>query len=207
MGDVSSLVGELALAIQSFEGYYAPGANPKYPSGTLAWRNNNPGNLRPGSLAVGATGSSGGYAVFPDYATGLAALTGLIQSPAYYGLTLNQFFAKYAPAADNNNPGQYAATVAANLGVDPNTPISVLDSQTSAAASSSSSSSDTSGGDWDFSALNSSGDSTGLPSPGAVLDTSGDGGDGSISGGIGGLSPLALGAAAVLGLLVVWAVT
>lgn len=114
MGDI---VSGLAAAIQQMEGWFP---------GSLSYRNNNPGNLRPGSLAVGAVGSSGGYAVFPDYATGYAALTGLIQSPGYWNLTLTQFFAKYAPSADNNNPAAYAASVANMLGVDPNTPISQL---------------------------------------------------------------------------------
>jgi opacity protein-like surface antigen len=132
------------------EGYYP---------GSLAYRNNNPGNLRPGSLAVGATGSSGGYAVFPDYQTGYNALVGLIQSPMYWNLTLTQFFAQYAPAADNNNPAQYAATVAAQLGVDPNTPLSVL-----AAGGSTPASPDTSGGG---AGTDTSGDSSGS------IDTSG----------------------------------
>jgi hypothetical protein len=118
-------VSGLASAIQTMEGYYPPGT-PGYPTGSLSYRNNNPGNLRPGSLAVGATGSNGGYAVFPNYQTGLNALVGLIQSPAYWNLTLTQFFAQYAPASDGNNPGSYAATVAANLGVDANTPLSQL---------------------------------------------------------------------------------
>lgn len=118
MGQYSGdFVSALASAIQQVEGYYP---------GSLAYRNNNPGNLRPGSLAVGATGQSGGYATFPDYQTGWNALLGLIQSPMYWNLTLTQFFAQYAPSADNNNPAAYAATVAANLGVDANTPISTL---------------------------------------------------------------------------------
>lgn len=122
-------VSALASAIQQVEGYYPPGSvvgGASYPQGSLAYRNNNPGNLRPGSLAVGATGSNGGYAVFPDFQTGWNALLGLIQSPAYWSLTLVQFFSQYAPSADNNNPAAYAATVAASLGVDPNTPISQL---------------------------------------------------------------------------------
>jgi hypothetical protein len=124
---LGDFVSDLAAAIQTFEGYYP---------GSLAYRNNNPGNLRPGSLAVGATGSNGGYAVFPDYATGWAALLGLIQSTTYYGDTLIQFFQTYAPAADNNNPAAYAAGVAANLGVDANTPISQLEAGGGSAASS-----------------------------------------------------------------------
>jgi hypothetical protein len=133
---LGDFVSDLAGAIQTFEGWYP---------GSLSYRNNNPGNLRPGSLAVGATGSNGGYAVFPDYNTGWNALLGLIQSSTYYGDTLTQFFQTYAPAADNNKPAAYAAGVAANLGVDPNTPISQLEAGGGSAASTSSSSSDGSG--------------------------------------------------------------
>ncbi len=73
--------------------------------------------------------------MFPDYQTGYSALVNLIQSPSYWGLTLTQFFQQYAPAADNNNPAAYAASVAASLGVDPNTPLSVLASGGSGASS------------------------------------------------------------------------
>lgn len=123
--DAGSLASALATAIQQMEGWIPPGS-PGYPQGSLSYRNNNPGNLRPGSLAVGATGSNGGYAVFPNYQTGYNALVGLVQSPAYWNLTLNQFFAQYAPASDSNNPSEYAATVAAQLGVYPDTPLSTL---------------------------------------------------------------------------------
>lgn len=122
---LGDFVNSLAAAIQQYEGWFPPGA--QFPQGSLSYRNNNPGNLRPGSLAVGATGVNGGYAVFPDYQTGWNALVGLIQSNQYYGDTLTQFFQTYAPAADNNNPAAYAAGVAAQLGVDANTPISQLE--------------------------------------------------------------------------------
>jgi hypothetical protein len=123
---LGDFVSSLASAIQNYEGWFPPGS-PGYPQGSLSYRNNNPGNLRPGSLAVGATGSNSGYAVFPSYQAGLAALIGLIQSNQYYGDTLTQFFQTYAPSADNNNPAAYAAGVAAQLGVDANTPISQLE--------------------------------------------------------------------------------
>jgi hypothetical protein len=162
-------VSSLASAIQQMEGWYP---------GSLAYRNNNPGNLRPGLLAVGATGSSGGYAVFPNYQTGWNALLGLIQSPGYWNLTLTQFFAKYAPGADNNNPAAYAASVAATLGVDANTPISQLASgggAVAAAAAPPDNSGDGGSGTID------TGDAAGSP------DTSSDTSDSSS------VSPLALG--------------
>ena len=99
-------VSSLASAIQQMEGWYLPGSvvgGVSYPQGSLSYRNNNPFNMRPGSLSVGAIGSNGGYAVFPDFQTGWNAGLGLIQSPAYWPLTLTQFFAKFTPGADNNN--------------------------------------------------------------------------------------------------------
>ena len=117
IGQVSGQVSAIAAAIQQKEGYY---------TGSIAYRNNNPGNLIAGP---GQTGTSGGFAVFPDYATGLAALDNQIQLNINRGLTLNQFFAGgngyagYAPSADSNNPAAYAAFVSAQTGIDPNTPL------------------------------------------------------------------------------------
>ncbi len=97
---------------------------------TIATRNNNPGNLRSG---IGQTGTNGGYAVFPDMATGWAALDNQISLNISRGLTLNEFFAGkpgvypgYAPAADSNTPASYAAFVSARTGIDPNTPLNQL---------------------------------------------------------------------------------
>lgn len=45
----------------------------------------------------------------------------------YYGMNLLQYFAKYAPASDGNDPVSYANTVAWWLKVSPNTKISELD--------------------------------------------------------------------------------
>ena len=182
-----AFVSSLASAIQQMEGWF-PAGSPGYPTGSLSYRNNNPGNLRPGSLAVGATGSNNGYAVFPDFTTGWNALLGLIQSPAYWNLTLTQFFAQYAPAADNNNPAAYAATVAASLGVDPNTPISQLASGGGASGPTPASSA-SSGGD-----AGSSDDSGDASSGSSLADTFS-----SISDTLSGASPVAWG---VLGAVV-----
>jgi hypothetical protein len=92
-------------------------------------RNNNPGNLRagPGSTGVDARG----IAIFPDFETGEAALERQIGLNIDRGLTLDEFFggkqgvyAGYAPAADQNNPGQYSSTVASWIGIDPSIPLS-----------------------------------------------------------------------------------
>jgi hypothetical protein len=120
MGAVS--VDSLASAIAQMEGYNTPG--------TLAQRNNNPGNLR---SAPGQTGSSGGFAVFDTPAAGWAALDSQINTNVGRGLTLNEFFAGkpgvyagYAPSADSNNPAGYASFVASQTGADPNVPLSSL---------------------------------------------------------------------------------
>jgi hypothetical protein len=123
LGDVSAFTSSLASSIARFEGYGV--------AGSVAQRNNNPGNLRAGP---GQTGTdANGYAIFPDAATGYAALDNQIDLNINRGLTLNQFFAGepgvyagYAPSADSNNPTQYAATVAGWMGIDPTVPLSTL---------------------------------------------------------------------------------
>lgn len=67
--------------------------------GSRGDRNNNPGNLKFGAhaKAFGAThADAGGFAVFPDAASGAAAHDTLLKSDAYKGLTLDQFGDKYA---------------------------------------------------------------------------------------------------------------
>lgn len=85
--------------------------------------NNNPGNLRkwPGYPV------EHGFAKFPDWATGLMALKTLLKnaakgiSPSYSpNMSLYQFFEKYAPSNDNNNPFVYASFVAKRMGVGTN---------------------------------------------------------------------------------------
>ena len=113
----------LAEAIQSFEGWYP---------GSRSWRNNNPGNLRAG---IGMTGMDGGFAVFPDVATGKLALIKQLTSIAdgsskVYGekarrkgyascgeLSLLEVCEIYAPSEDNNSPRQYAEFLAKKVGV------------------------------------------------------------------------------------------
>ena len=58
--------------------------------GSIAQVNNNPGNLRSGP---GQIGTSNGFAVFPDVATGYAALDSQIDYNVSLGLNLDQFFA------------------------------------------------------------------------------------------------------------------
>lgn len=101
----------IAATIQQVEGYYP---------GSIAYRNNNPGNLVYVGQA-GATRGDGGFAYFPNYAAGLQALNDQIQLYAARGMTIQQMMNVYAPASDGNNPSSYAGTIAAALGVDPST--------------------------------------------------------------------------------------
>jgi hypothetical protein len=101
----------IALGIQQQEGYYP---------GSVAYTNNNPGNL----VYVGQSGATGkdtlGFAVFPDYATGFQALVNQVNLDMSRGLTFDQFTAKYAPAGQGaNNPSLYAQNLATAVGLSP----------------------------------------------------------------------------------------
>lgn len=126
----------LAATVQRVEGYYPPGTT-GYPNGSLAYRNNNPGNLR----FVGQPGGSqgeGGYASFPSYATGYQALLNQIlaqSAPGYRspngsvypnGQTLSQFINQYAPVADNNNTSAYLSTLVQATGYPADTLLSTV---------------------------------------------------------------------------------
>lgn len=72
--------------------------------GTRAWRNNNPGCIRPGSIADahGAIGSAGGFAVFPDEQSGMDAISGLLLSDRYRNKTIGAALHSYAPPFEND---------------------------------------------------------------------------------------------------------
>lgn len=97
----------LAEAIARMEGWGV--------AGSLARRNNNPGNLRASSLAIGK--DSHGFAIFPDEATGWAALQRQINLDANRGLNLEQFIGKYAPPTENDT-SNYLRNVMAWTGLD-----------------------------------------------------------------------------------------
>lgn len=90
--------------------YYDNGTYLTKEGGTVAWRNNNEGNLRPGALSSNRIGvDKKNFAVFATPEDGHAAKKYLLfSSSKYKDLTLKQAIAKYAPASDNNNPTQYA---------------------------------------------------------------------------------------------------
>lgn len=91
------------------------------PTGTLASKNNNPGNLR----FVGQAGASqgvGGFAKFDSPEAGYQALVSQINLDAGRGLTLGQFINKYAPPSENNT-SQYLSQAISATGANANTKI------------------------------------------------------------------------------------
>lgn len=108
-----SRITDWALAIQQYEGWY---------EGSLTHRTNNPGALR---FSKYESDNRNGFSVFKDYETGFKALEYQLtiatdgRSNVYNPeMTLLEFFEKYAPKSDNNNPKKYAEFVAKRLGVE-----------------------------------------------------------------------------------------
>lgn len=106
------------------EGFYVPGSP--------AQRNRNPGNIRPWPKCKLPTAN--GFIVFPSVEAGWEQLRRQIRLNIRRGLTCREFFAGqrdadgkvvpggyagYAPAADHNRPNEYAAFVAASVGIQP----------------------------------------------------------------------------------------
>lgn len=88
--------------------------------GSRAWRNNNAGNLRYGSLSrkYGAIGKDrDGFAIFATEEQGHRAKKRLLfESNAYRNLTLTQAIAKYAPPNENNTAAYQRAVLSATGG-------------------------------------------------------------------------------------------
>ena len=95
--------------------------------GTIAWRNNNPGNIVGGAWANahGAIATAFGRAVFPDEATGAAAIPALLQTPAYQAQTIRQAITAYAPPNENDTEA-YIRSVTRGAGVPDTTRLSAL---------------------------------------------------------------------------------
>jgi len=126
---MNPLVLGIAQAIAKKEGFYVPGS--------IAARNNNPGNLR----SWGSTPIVSGYAKFATVQDGWNALYSQIQTNIGRGLTLNEFFAGqrddlgnvilggysgYAPSKDGNQPIAYAAFVGSQVGIPVDVPLNAL---------------------------------------------------------------------------------
>lgn len=113
-------VAALASAIQNHEGYYP---------GSVAYINNNPGNLMYAGQA-GATPGPGGFAVFSSYTAGYQALQNQIVLDATRGTdangnpvaTVGDLVSSWAPAnAPGNSPqtvNAYISSVTSQTGYD-----------------------------------------------------------------------------------------
>lgn len=108
-------VNAIAQAIQTQEGYYP---------GSVAYQNNNPGNLIYAGQP-GAAPGAGGFAAFGSYTLGYQALLNQINLDATRGTDVNgnptttvaQLIASWAPASDSaNNTPAYIASVAGQTG-------------------------------------------------------------------------------------------
>jgi hypothetical protein len=84
--------------------------------GTMAWRTNNPGNMKftQFSQAHGAIAEIKPWkcqAVFPDLATGVKALNALLKTHTYKVMTIREAITRFAPPEDGNDTEQYIADV------------------------------------------------------------------------------------------------
>ena len=79
-----------------------------FSGGTWAWRNHNPGNLRPGESSrrhhqIGEVkANKGKFAIFPDDKSGHDALIDLLTTTTYYDKSIDSTISKYAPKNENN---------------------------------------------------------------------------------------------------------
>lgn len=109
----------------------ADGSKIRRQGGTIAWRQNNPGNIKHGDFASnhGSVGSGGGgHAVFSTYEKGKEAKRALLFTAVrdYNTKTIAAAIAKYAPTSDGNNPTKYANFIAKRVGVPINTVLKTL---------------------------------------------------------------------------------
>jgi YD repeat-containing protein len=105
---------------------YSDGTEEVRSGGTRTWRNNNPGNIRPGNLD-GEIGSAGGFTVFSSEDAGLAAIPALLLRPRYQALTVFGAIATWAPPGDNNDTAAYQRRVQDLTGIDGQTRMNTLD--------------------------------------------------------------------------------
>jgi len=113
-----NLITKFAEAIKTHEGWFA---------GSRSQRNHNQGNLRFAGQEKAIGKDKDNFAIFANDEDGFAALIHQItiaidgRSKVYNSeMTILQFFERYAPSADNNNPHAYAKFVADYIGADIN---------------------------------------------------------------------------------------
>jgi len=72
--------------------------------GNRNWRNNNPGNIEygPFAMSMGATGSDGRFAIFPDMEMGYRAADALMKGKNYQNLSIANAIKRWAPPNEND---------------------------------------------------------------------------------------------------------
>jgi hypothetical protein len=99
--------------------------------GTIPFRDNNPGDLRPGRFHTpGVVGTdvskvSGPFRVFVSQAAGWQGMGALLHSGTYFNLSINDAVATWAPALENNT-ASYQQFLTNALDVGGSTPLSSL---------------------------------------------------------------------------------
>jgi hypothetical protein len=113
-----SAVGKVLETGAGYNVVQRPDGTVERQEGARNWRNNNPGNIEAGDFAtkMGAVGTDGRFAIFPDYQTGRSAKEKLIfEGGNYKNKTLTEAIARYAPAGENDT-GRYQKTVLGAVG-------------------------------------------------------------------------------------------
>lgn len=98
----------------------------RFSGGTWAWRNHNPGNVRPGYYAnlhnpIGATNN---LAIFPDDQSGHAALLDLLMEK-YGNYSIHRMIYKFAPPSENPTK-KYEKMIREKTGIHDDRPIVVF---------------------------------------------------------------------------------
>lgn len=117
-------------AIARKEGW-EPRGHAQYPEGTIAYRNNNPGNLRWSPFQFKEVG---GYAVFRNEHVGWMALywdlwkksLGETSTGLKPESTLRDLIHVWAPKGDGNDPEKYLADVVAWTGIPADTSLKAI---------------------------------------------------------------------------------
>jgi len=92
--------------------------------GTVAWRQNNPGNIINSSFARGMGAIDGPrFAIFPDEQTGMQAITRLLRAPSYNRLTVAGAISRWAPPFENDT-ANYQRQIERLTGIPVDTPMS-----------------------------------------------------------------------------------
>lgn len=82
--------------------------------GTIAWRNNNPGNMKcnQGDFAKrhGAIGCDGTFAIFPDTETGRKAQIALLKTQKYQNKSIRDVIKAYSPDGNEANYIKYVTS-------------------------------------------------------------------------------------------------